>query len=365
MRHRGGARPLLVGLAIALGSIVGVWWWIGSPLRSDERVVLFPSAAHLDRGGQHWIVPVHGWVFEDEDDSTKRALLIKWIGKAVDVGNDSRARAILRERLLPFLADNQRNKRLTVRIGDITAELEPSDSGGHFHGTIAVPVDVAEKLADQGRLTIEVLGTTRTTASARLIGSRGVSVISDIDDTIKITEVTDQHALVRNTFMKPFAPAPGMAALYQRWARSGAEFHYVSSSPWQLYEPLRHFMSGSRFPLAAVSLKRFRLKDSSVFDLLADPLQTKPAAIEPILQRYPEHEFRLVGDSGERDPEVYGVIARAHPAQITGIYIRNVTGEDPDSQRFRSAFADLPEDHWHVFTHPAEITANMPAAASP
>jgi phosphatidate phosphatase APP1 len=365
MGQRGGARPLLVGLAIALGIMVGVWWWMGAPLRSDERVILFPSAAHLDQDGQDWIVPVHGWVYEPEDDGMERAALIKLIGKAVAVGDDSRAKAILRHRLMPFLADNQRNKRITVRIGDITTQLEPSDAGGHFHGTLAVPIAVADRLAVEDRLTMDVLGTARTTASVRLIGARGLSVISDIDDTIKITQVTDKHALVRNTFMKPFAPAPGMAELFQRWNQAGAEFHYVSSSPWQLYESLHRFMSHAGFPLAAVNLKRFRLRDSSVFDLLADPRETKPAAIEPILKRYPDHLFRLVGDSGERDPEVYGAIARAHPDQITGIYIRNVTGEAPDGERFRKAFADVPEGQWHVFTHPAELTAQLPPEPAP
>jgi len=37
-----------------------------------------------------------------------------------------------------------------------------------------------------------------------------------------------------------------------------------------------------------------------------------------------------------------------------------VTGEAPDSERFRTAFADLPEELWQVFTDPAELTAPPP-----
>ncbi|MBW2459952.1 MAG: DUF2183 domain-containing protein, partial [Deltaproteobacteria bacterium] len=141
---------------------------------------------------------------------------------------------------------------------DRRLRLEPSDAGGHFYGTMAIPVAEANRLAAQGKLTLEVIGGNRSVAPVSLVGARGVSVISDIDDTIKITEVTDKHALVRNTFTRPFAAAPGMADLYRRWARDGVTFHYVSSSPWQLFEPLRRFMSGSGFPLASVQLKRFR-----------------------------------------------------------------------------------------------------------
>ncbi|MBW2455828.1 MAG: hypothetical protein JRI68_15030, partial [Deltaproteobacteria bacterium] len=123
-------RPLLVALVIVVWVFIGVWWWAGSPLRSDERVILFPSAAHLDERGQQWVVPVHGWVFEPEDDTIERAALVKLVGKAVDVGDDRSVRSILRHRLMPFLADNQRNKRIVVRIGDRRLRLEPSDAGG-------------------------------------------------------------------------------------------------------------------------------------------------------------------------------------------------------------------------------------------
>ena len=365
MNRRRYVRPLLVALVVLCWVFLGVWWWAGSPLRSDEQVLLFPSAAHLDEQGQQWVVPVHGWVFEPEDDAIERAALVKLAGKAVAVGDDESARAILHHRLMPFLADNQRNKRLVVRMGDHQLRLDPSDAGGHFYGTLAVPAAEAAELAAQGKLILEVMGTHRAVAPVSLIGARGVSVISDIDDTIKITEVTDKQALVRNTFTRPFVAAPGMAELYRRWAEAGAVFHYVSSSPWQLYGPLWRFMEGSGFPLATLHLKRFRLRDSTILDLLADPRETKPASIEPILRRYPDHQFRLVGDSGERDPEVYGDIARAHRSQIAGIYIRNVTGEPADGERFRTAFADLPDELWQVFTDPAELDAPAPGQGDP
>jgi len=364
MARRSYVGPLLGGLVAAIWAFALVWWFGGSPLRGDEQVILFPSAAHLDATGQHWVVPVHGWVFEPEADGVERAALVKLLGKVVAVGDDEQARAILRHRLMPFLADNQRNKRIAVRIGDRRVTLEPSDAGGHFVGTVTVPAKEAEGLAARGELTLEVVGAASSVAPVHLVPTRGLSVISDIDDTIKITEVTDQQALVRNTFMKPFAAAPGMAALYRRWAGEGVVFHYVSSSPWQLYAPLRRFMARAGFPAASLHLKRFRLRDSTVLDLLADPRQTKPAAIEPILQRFPNHQFRLVGDSGERDLEVYGDVARAHRDQIVGIYIRNVTGQAPDDERFRTAFAGLPDELWHVFTDPAELTpAERPAQA--
>ncbi len=112
----------------------------------------------------------------------------------------------------------------------------------------------------------------------------GVSIISDIDDTIKITEVRDKEATLRNTFLREFQPVPGMAEFYQALARrpltpslspsdggrvaegrvrgglagsgiskSNITFHYISASPWQLYEPLAAFVVTNGFPPALLS----------------------------------------------------------------------------------------------------------------
>ena len=117
-----------------------------------------------------------------------------------------------------------------------------------------------------------------------LIPSEGISVISDIDDTIKVSDVTNKKELIRNTFLRPFRAVEGMADTYRCWADQGVVFHLVSSSPWQLYEPLARFLAESGFPESTFHLKRFRLTDRTAFNLLADPLTTKPQAIEPILR---------------------------------------------------------------------------------
>jgi phosphatidate phosphatase APP1 len=63
----------------------------------------------------------------------------------------------------------------------------------------------------------------------------------------------------------------------------------------------------------------------------------------------------LVGDSGEKDPEVYGQIAREHPAQILRIYIRDVTGDRADDARYRGAFRGIPAEKWQLFRDPVEV----------
>ncbi|NDF00400.1 MAG: DUF2183 domain-containing protein [Verrucomicrobia bacterium] len=102
-------------------------------------------------------------------------------------------------------------------------------------------------------------------------------------------------------------------------------------------------------------MKQFRVKDGSFLALFESPEKYKLSVIEPMLRQFPQRRFILVGDSGERDPEAYGVLARKHPEQIQRILIRNVTGEGPTAPRYQAALKDVPAEKWRIFEMPEEI----------
>ncbi|MDH3920995.1 MAG: App1 family protein, partial [Rhodospirillales bacterium] len=193
------------------------------------------------------------------------------------------------------------------------------------------------------------------TGQVQFLDPKGLSVISDIDDTIKISVVTDKRELLANTFLREFRDVPGMTETYGRWAEAGAAFHYVSSSPWQLYPALSTFMGHAGFPPGAFHLRWFRLKDETFFNLFAAPEESKIPVIESILRDYPIRKFVLVGDSGEKDPEIYGTIARRHGGQVRHVFIRNVSPQDDQGERFAAAFRGLPETIWTVFRSADEL----------
>jgi len=195
-----------------------------------------------------------------------------------------------------------------------------------------------------------------------LINAKGVSIISDIDDTVKLSYVTDHKKLFESSFFKDFMPVTGMPELYQRWQQQGARFHYVSSSPWQLYEPLYEFMHEHGFPEATFSLKRFRFKDQTFFNLFKSATKTKPQAIEAILKHYQARKFILLGDSGEKDAQVYAQIANQHPDKIAKIYIRNINGEPDLDQFYETVFEGVPRSLWQTFEDPSEIETELPIA---
>jgi phosphatidate phosphatase APP1 len=94
-------------------------------------------------------------------------------------------------------------------------------------------------------------------------------------------------------------------------------------------------------------------------NLFASSLETKPPQIIAIIKRYPERKFILVGDSGEKDPEVYAQIQQMFPQQIKKILIRNVTAESADNDRFQSLFKKLSPHIWQLFNEAEDISLNL------
>ena len=334
-------------------------WFFASDIKSDEEVILFPTTAHYDSEQALWHVPVHGWIFERETGSIWRSALASAFIRGLGITDDLASQTLFRERASMFLVDSERNKRLTVRVGGRRVTAKKSGADGHFHTVVTLPLDEVDPYESNGWLDISLVmpeGDGRSFAGrVQLVSRTGVSVISDIDDTVKVTNVLDKRAVVENTFLKPFAVVPGMEKAYARWAEQGAAFHYVSSSPWQLYPALAAFFHDVGLPPGSFHLKTYRVQDGTFFDLFASPFDSKVARVSQILAQFPERKFVLVGDSGEKDPEVYAAIYGKHGEQVLHICIRNVTGEDADAARYVETFQNVPREHWSVFEEPETL----------
>ncbi len=332
-----------------------------SGIGAHEEVVFFPTFGRLDEGGAGWSLAVRGWVYDPTHDGAVRRRLLELLCHALEVREHEADVPLLRERVRPFLVGTARGKRVRIRLGDRGYALRASGRDGHFAGTVRLPAAEAAALAAAGDwLSFEAVtadGDARRFAGrARLVGATGLTVVSDIDDTVKVTEVRDHRALLANTFLREFRAVPGMADLYRRWAKGGAVFHYVSASPWQLYAPLSDFLRRHDFPAGTFHLKSFRPRVTGLRTLLANPEKSKRRAVAAVLEAFPRRRFVLVGDSGERDPEMYAELARAYPGRVARVLIRDVTGEGPRGRRFRAAFGGLPGGLWQVFREPQQVS---------
>ena len=330
-----------------------------SDLRADERIVFFTTAAHTSADGRDWIVPIHGRIYRPERSVARKAVIARALKSGFGIVPDRESNARFSERVDLLLADNKGGRRIVVAFGTRDVALPVSGADGHFAAQLRLPASEVAPDARNGSLGYRARLAARDPrtflGTVLLLQAEGVSVISDIDDTVKITWVTDTRRMLEATFLKPFEAVPGMARLYTTWSASGAAFHYVSSSPWHLYEPLSAFLDAAGFPLASIDLKKVRLKDGSIRNIVADSTITKPPVIEALLAAHPARRFVLVGDSGEKDPEIYGDVLRRHPARIVRVFIRNVTGAGATDARFTRAFSGIDPARWQLFTEADEL----------
>ena len=155
------------------------------------------------------------------------------------------------------------------------------------------------------------------------------AVVSDIDDTIVATNVTSKMKMALTVLLSnahtrmPFA---GLPAFYRalRDGIGGNEenpFFYVSNGPWNLYPLVLDFLSLNEIPVGPLFLRDFG--DELLFPSTPEGTH-KLARIDRLLETYPDLPFILIGDSGERDPEIYSEIVERHPDRVRVIYIRSI-----------------------------------------
>lgn len=324
-------------------------------LAADEHIIFFPSELTRDPATGQYRLKIHGWVFEPEIAGVNLELFKKTMEL-----EDEEDSTVLERRAGWFLTDNERGKDIYIRIGQRNYQMPKTKKNGHFQALVTLSEDLLSDGVAQIHAVLPEADQRRFSGEVIRIFSDGLGVISDIDDTIKISNVLDKSALLKNTFQKEFQAVPDMAALYKKWHETAenVNFYYVSSSPWQLYPELDTFMSGAGFPKGAFYLKNFRMKDRSFLNLFADPLAYKVGAIETIIAQAPAKKFILVGDSGEKDPEVYAAILKKYPDRILAIYIRDV---GTNKAALDARMAELLKEraahcHWQSFTDPKTIT---------
>lgn len=158
-------------------------------------------------------------------------------------------------------------------------------------------------------------------------------IISDIDDTVVRTGATSLLQTGRNVLLNNAhsrIPFHGVSSFYKslQLGRNGKRnnpFFYVSSSPWNTYDLLYHFLELNEIPQGPLLLRDFGIDESKLGS--SDHMSHKYKEIENILITYPELKFILIGDSGQQDAEIYAEVVRKHPGRVLAIYIRDVNIE--------------------------------------
>lgn len=322
----------------------------------DETIILPSSYGWFEEGVLN--ISVRAWIFELEENSLYRKSLIGILKSAYDDAGKEEKK-IFEERIRYFMTDNHRKKDIIVNIMEENYPLPETEPNGHTHSIIRIENykqnNSAVHSQDFSTLPGDK-GTKPFSGTFYIIGERGYSIISDIDDTIKISNVLNKEELIDNTFIRKFIPVKGMSHLYRKFEKRGAAFHYLSGSPWQLYPAINTFLNEEKFPGGSIQLKFFRVKDRSFISFIsADQSAYKTDAIRVIIKRFPQRKFILIGDSGEKDPEVYTGIAAEYKDKIKYIFIRDVGLIDENSSRRKSVIEKAGKVKIVIFKDTAEL----------
>lgn len=236
------------------------------------------------------------------------------------------ANANMMARLGPFLTVPLVESPVTLFFYNDTqsqSRTVMTNDSGHFVTRVAldfVPTHV-RVLAAEGSLSV--------TEPVKLIENTGVSLISDIDDTIKRSSISlGAREIFRNTFIRDLGDltVEGVREWYNSLHDMGVSIHYCSNSPWQLFPVIASFFHLAGLPPGSIHLKQYSGMLQGIFEPVAE---RKKGTLERILRDFPERKFLLVGDSGEADLEVYTELAVANPGRILAVFIRDVTSPEP------------------------------------
>lgn len=228
--------------------------------------------------------------------------------------------------------------RVRTRFQDIERDFV-ADKAGYFDGWI----ESSQPLRDNGlwhEVELELIeprrrGSRPVRATASVLvppPDAQFAVISDIDDTVIHSDVVNLLRMARIVFLgnaRTRLPLKGVAGFYRALFRGNGQegvnpLFYVSNSPWNLYDLLCDFFHLNDIPIGPVLFLRrwgFTRKER----LPTRKREHKLSSARNILELFPHLPFILVGDSGEKDPEIYAELVSEYPERIRAVYIRNAS----------------------------------------
>lgn len=252
-------------------------------------------------------------------------------------------------RLRPFMTLPLANTPITIFFfNDSKSQNKQitTDESGHFKLRAAldfIPTKVRVLVSENLSAIEDVI----------ITESHGISIVSDIDDTIKHSAIASgAKEIFKNTFIRELGELtiPGVKEWYTKLASMGVDVHYVSNSPWQLYPLLRSYFKMAGLPPGSFHLKQYSGMLQGIFEPAAE---RKKGSLDRIMHDFPERKFILVGDSGEADLEVYTDIVQEHPGRVLGVFIRDVTSKEENNLK-----------DFFYGTHPGEVAKGSSTSLS-
>ena len=343
---------------------------LAAPEKDDQTEPVVRSAdGALQRAGDRsgWEVElVAAYFVKDSGSETSR--VVAQLARLLHIGeSDVASRERIAARLEPFTATVLPKRTVRVAVGDAERQtLGPSNYSGISQAVHALHI-APPRVPDMWTTApVDVPASASMPGHTVFAEAEGWGVISDIDDTIKVTQSPSPLGILHNTFVvdQP-EPVAGTPELYARidTALDRPAWFYLSASPYNLYPFLKRFRD-AHFPCGTMILRNASWQNLGglIASLQRGTQAYKVSRVSKIHSWFPGRRFIAIGDSTQSDPESYGECARRFPGWFRAIFIRRVEGIDEldeaeknSDARFEKAFAGLDRGLWRVYTDASEL----------
>ncbi|CAD0107512.1 unnamed protein product [Aureobasidium uvarum] len=204
------------------------------------------------------------------------------------------------------------------------------------------------------RLNTHVQGASIGNSTAYLVPTTGLTVVSDIDDILRITKIYEPAQGLLNSFAKEYVPWENMPDIYANWSKSlpNMHFHYLTTTPEQVTRAYMNF-TYNHYPGGSFDTRPLNFSDVSATLSIRKFLLTK------IFETFPERKFILVADTSNSDVmKDYPLMATTYPNQVQCIFLRNTSATD-SGDKFpydTSGFKDLNQQKYMFFLNPDDLS---------
>ena len=224
-----------------------------------------------------------------------------------------------------------------------------------------VPLSIDGLLAGNASTSVQEVpmytnGSALGNATAYLVPPQGITIISDIDDILRVTKIYEPVTGILNTFARPFTPWMNMPSIYANWSRTltnpQVHFHYLTTTPEQVTRNYEEFIFAN-YPAGSFDTRPLN------FSNVDETLKVRMYHLQRVFETFPNRKMVLVADTSNSDVmSDYPTLAHTYPSQVACILLRNTSATD-SGDRFpydTSKFQGLNQSQYMFFLTPDDLT---------
>ncbi|KAI4122862.1 MAG: hypothetical protein LQ338_005579 [Usnochroma carphineum] len=232
----------------------------------------------------------------------------------------------------------------------------PTTTEGDFDSFVQIQsngLSDGNKTSSIQRLNVYTNGSEIGNATAYLVPPTGMTIVSDIDDILRITKIYQPKEGLLNSFARPFVQWKNMPDVYANWSREipDVHFHYLTTTPEQVTRNYMDFIYKT-YPGGSFDTRPLNFSDVQA------TLSIRKYLLNKIFQTYPKRKFVLVADTSNSDVmRDYPQMATEFPGQVQCIFLRNTSATD-EGDKFpydTSGFKNLDKNSYMFFKVPDDL----------